>query len=298
MKKELIINQLQEAQQLAGGSRWHRFSRLGYRYARAMVYRYLWYPLTHQSVNLQTETFFGCPMVVSLPAGMDLFLLGCKSHDSEIRLAKYLLLNVRPGQVFVDVGAHFGYFSLLAAMLTESTGKVLAFEPARRNFPILQANAHAFNNIICFNQLVCDTNDLCDFLEFPVIYSEYNTMHQESVPKGLHYEKVSIQGVRLDDVLHRTASHPDWIKIDVEGAEPEVIKGLESTLSGNKPPVIAMEYLSGRNHAHQEAVALLRAKGYLVYYPDNDGQLVVCEDCEKYMSDHKLDSENLIFLHP
>lgn len=294
---ERIMNQLQKAQQLAMGSRWHRFSRLGYRYARAMLYRHFWYPLTHQSVNLKTETFFGCPMVVSLPAGMDLFLLGCKSHDSEIRLARYLLLNLRPGQVFVDVGAHFGYFSLLAATLTESTGKVLAFEPARHNFSILQTNTQAFDNIICYNQLVCDTNEVHDFHEFPVIYSEYNTMHQKSVPKGLHFEKVSLQGVRLDDVFHQTAIHPDFIKIDVEGAEPEVLKGLEATLSGNKPPVIAMEYLCGQHNAHQEAVAILRAKGYDVFFPNNDGQLIACDDCEKYMSDHRLDSENLIFLH-
>jgi FkbM family methyltransferase len=291
------ISNLNAAKCLARGSKWQRCSHLGLRYLKAMAFRYISYPLSQKARNVQTTTFFDCPMMVTLPAGMDLYLLGCKTHDSEIRLARFLLENLKPGQVFVDVGAHFGYVSLLAAALTQPHGQVLAFEPAVQNFSVLQHNAKAFSHITCFNQLVCDNNGTMTFHVFPVMFSEYNTMHPEAIPKGLHYHTVHIQGVRLDDVFSTRHIQPDWIKIDVEGAEPDVLRGLKLTLSGNTPPGIAMEYLSEKNQGHQEAVSILLKFGYRMYFPGEDGQLTECSDAEKYMADRKLDSENLIFLH-
>ena len=123
-----FLRQLAHVEKLAASSRWHRLLHAPGRYIYAIGFRTLVYARTRRGVFRQVNTFFGVPMQVVLPAGTDLYLTGGKTHDSEIRLARLLLETLRPGDDFVDVGAHFGYFALLAAQLVGPTGRVRAYE--------------------------------------------------------------------------------------------------------------------------------------------------------------------------
>src|SRR5690606_8834209 len=110
-----------------------------WRYLSALGYRKLVHPIFRAGWKVSTSTFFGARMQLLLPAATDVYLTGGKTHDSEIRLSRFLINRLKPGDSFVDVGAHFGFFTLLAAHLAGSDGRVWAFEAAPRNFHILEA---------------------------------------------------------------------------------------------------------------------------------------------------------------
>src|SRR4051812_32772734 len=69
------------------------------------------------------------------------------------RLFKKVL---KPGMTFVDVGAHIGYFSRLAAKLVGEKGTVRAFEPVVENFPLLKSNLAMFPNAKIFQEALSD----------------------------------------------------------------------------------------------------------------------------------------------
>ena len=74
-------------------------------------------------------------------------------HETKL-VSKYL----KKGDVFVDVGAHIGYFTLLASKIVGPVGRVYAFEPNTNNFKLLQKNVkrNKLNNVICINkEMVC-----------------------------------------------------------------------------------------------------------------------------------------------
>ncbi len=86
------------------------------------------------------------------------------------------------------------------------------------------------------------------------------------------------------------------IKIDVEGGEYEVIKGLVNYLTKNNCVVI-MEYLSEarKNEAHKKAAELLRQLGFSAFAISNSGTLEELNDVDGFIASLKTESENLVF---
>jgi len=87
---------------------------------------------------VQAKTWWNGAMLVTLPepASVQIFLEG----QMDPNLTDFLCHTLKSGQVFVDVGAHLGYFSLLAGRLVGPSGHVLAFEPAPETFALLERN--------------------------------------------------------------------------------------------------------------------------------------------------------------
>ena len=239
-------------------------------------------------------------MRVVLPSATEIFLFGAKTHDSEIRLAKFLLKNLMPGDCFIDVGAHFGYFTLLSAKLVGEKGTVHAFEPSRGTLKILQKNTAAHPHITLHHRAVTDSEEVLVFHEFPALFSEYNSLvlpqaEQTEWLRKNPPEKNEVKGIRLGRFLENKNLRPRIIKIDVEGAEPQVLRGMEVFLRQYSPTLV-MEYLleKGQNQAHRWAVSFARKMGYRPFAIQNDGSLEPCHDVEKYMVEKGLDSENVV----
>ena len=171
------LNKLQKVEQLAAAGVLSRFFANPARYVSAMALVKFIYPVTRKSSLRQTNLFWGDSMKVLLPAATDIYLTGGKTHESETRLAKYLVKNLKQGDTFVDIGAHFGYFTLLAAHLVGNSGKVYGIEPAKGTFEVLKENVSAKNNISIYHNAVSDKQEVVSFYEFPVLYSEYNAMN-------------------------------------------------------------------------------------------------------------------------
>ncbi|MCF8247346.1 MAG: FkbM family methyltransferase [Saprospiraceae bacterium] len=295
-----LEKKLEKIERLARGSVLDRLLNNPLRYLKAIGYWRLVYPLTKRGRFAKTSTFFGTEMEVVLPSATEIFLFGAKTHDSEIRLARFLMKNLKPGDVFCDVGAHFGYFSLLASQLVGEKGRVLAFEASRSTFGILQKNTAPFANIEPLHRAASDVDKTLVFNEFPALYSEYNSLVLPEIKnatwlKNNPSQPIEVAGIRLDDYFTEGKINPDMIKIDVEGSEPQVLKGMQQFLATNSPLVV-MEYLlsNSQNEAHREAVAFVQAIGYQVFRIDTDGGLLPCGNVEAAMSKLGLDSDNIV----
>lgn len=233
---------------------------------------------------------------------MDIYLFGTKTHDSEIRLAKFILHHVRRGEQFLDVGAHIGYYSLLASYCTGSEGRIIAIEPARNAHVLLRENAGRHANIEVFNMALNDETGVVDITEFPSQYAEYSTVDPARFLTQGWYRNVKPSTYQVaartgDQLLAETGLRPSMIKIDVEGWEYNVIRGLRGYLEANSPCIL-MEFLSdGRvNEAHQAADGELRSLGYAVFSILADGNLSrIAGATSDYVAASGLESDNIVY---
>jgi FkbM family methyltransferase len=152
-----------------------------------------------------------------------------------------MLRFLRPGDVFFDVGAHFGYFTLLGAWLTGETGQVHSFEPTPSTFINLARNVESYQTVRA-NQVAawseCTTIDISDF--GPSL-SAFNTAYSPRVGGGMAMTNgphvIRVDAVTLDDYCHANDVVPHLVKIDAESAEGEIIRGMSGLLSGGRPAI-------------------------------------------------------------
>ncbi|MFH1503085.1 MAG: FkbM family methyltransferase [Candidatus Diapherotrites archaeon] len=144
-------------------------------------------------------------------------------------LTKYLL-NKKPS-FFVDVGSHIGRFSIL---LAKNGSNVLAIEPSSSNYKQLYKNIlfNNLNNIEILN-MGCSNREGIGKLAMTKGYTGNNTFLER---KGKNIEKVKLR--KLDNLINKKMDNKDIIKIDVEGFEIRVLKGMEKILKTQSPIII------------------------------------------------------------
>lgn len=296
-----LLQQLGKVEHLAARSKWDRLLRNPYHYLFAILYKNIIYPKVRTEIKKDAKLFFGKKMSVSLPASTDIYLMGGKSHSSEIRLAKYLILHLEQGDHFLDIGAHFGYFTLLASEIVGENGEVYAFEPSKKNMGLLTLNSHNQSNIKIFGEAVSDVRGVVSFYEFPNLYSEYNSVNIEQFETESWFS--AYQPVRLDipsttiDIINKEHTIiPKIIKVDVEGSEFKVVKGAMNFLK-NRSPTVVMEYIEPERHnvEHQSATRFLRELGYSSHIIMQNGQLESIDDIDVYLVSNGLESDNIVF---
>ena len=300
MDHSILLERIKRVEKIAKASKIQRMLVRPFKYLFAILHRKLVYPFKG-SIPIKTTTFFEEDMHLLLPASTDIYLTGGKSHESEIRLAKFMIHNLSKGDCFVDVGAHYGYFSLLASKLVGNKGQVHSFEAASTTFSMLKKNSNSKDNITNYHKAVADQKGSITFHEFPNLYSEYNSVDVKQFENNdwfskLRPLKVTVEAIDLNSFFLQKKLSPKLIKIDVEGAELKVIKGAVNYLQQHTP-LIAMEYLKSErsNVVHQQAVALLESLGYTYSIINKEGELIACEDIDVYLAEHRLESENIVF---
>lgn len=147
---------------------------------------------------------------------------GTYEADQTAMISNYL----HPGSVFFDVGAAVGYYTVLAAPLVGPTGRVVSFEPDPQNAAYLKKHVaiNRFRNVDVRQQAVGNRNGVAPF----TCGSGTGTGHL--VESG----STQVAICRIDDVAGETGN-PTHIKIDVEGAELEVLEGARKTLLASRP---------------------------------------------------------------
>ena len=280
-----------------------RLFRSPFLYSSLMIFNQFLYPVFKKGVYIKANTFFNIPIRTLLPSGTDIALNGIKSHDSEIRLTKYLALELHDGDTFIDVGAHYGYYSLLASSLVGNTGKVYSVEASASSFRELKENVEGHKNITAFNTAAGDQPGTITFYEYPGPYAEYNTTIPGLYTNQKWYHNVNekvntIPILVLDDLIKEQQIVKAIIKIDVEGGESSVLRGLNASLK-EQQLTIAMEYLlpAGGSMLHHEAAELLYRIGYQSYAITNEGELLYVKKIDDYLNEKKLSSDNIIFLN-
>lgn len=300
--KAFLHQKLDKVERLATTSKLLRLLSAPGRYISAQAYKWLVYRYTHKGMAATARTFFGSTMHLVLPAATDIYLTGGKTHPSEIRLARYLVNNLEAGGQFLDVGAHFGYFTQLAACLVGEAGRVLSIEASPATYSVLQKNVVAHEQVIALNLAATDAPGEMSFHEFPVLLSEYNSLlggqyEDESWYKDNKPNSVKITGRDITNVLADEQLVPTHIKIDVEGAEHMVVRGGLPFFEQHHPVVI-IEYIANpeKNTGHKKAVALLRDLGYRAHVLNPLGEPVICTDIVGHLKKTGWESDNIIFL--
>lgn len=301
MEKEYLLRKLNKVEQFATTSKTGRLLTNPFRYLSSLFFREFIYSRKKQERIREVNLFWDRKMQIALPASTDIYLAGGKTHDSEIRLTRFLIENLDPGDSFLDIGAHYGFFTLLASELTGPAGRIISFEPAAKSYALLQANTQHAGNIHIHRKAVSDKAEPITFYQFPNLFSEYNSIdiaqfEQEEWFSDFKPEKTTVEATTIDDIAAANTFVPKIIKIDVEGGEYNVLKGGSGLLSQHKP-IIAMEHLeAGRhNEKHQEAVNLLRGLHYKSYIITASGSLEEISDINAYLTGNKMESDNIIF---
>jgi FkbM family methyltransferase len=146
---------------------------------------------------------------------------------------------IRPGDVVLDVGAHIGSFTIKAAREAGPTGGVVSFEPSAENFSLLSRNVEANScaNIRLYKVAVGSQPGTAQLQLHRRRGTNSLYPHPTSEPIGV--EEVAVR--TIDSVADElNLKRVDFMKIDVEGAELEVLKGAKKVLSEYHPS-IAME---------------------------------------------------------
>ena len=297
---------LEQLANLANAPKLKRFFHAPYKYTSAILDRMLVYPRNSKAKQVQASTFFGEKMQLLLPASTDIYLTGGKTHTSEIKLAKFMIHHLQEGDSCLDVGAHYGYFSLLAAHLVGENGRVIAFEAAQNTFAILEQNTYLKPNVSALHKAVADKDGTLTFHQFPNLFSEYNSLDiqqysQQAWFKEEEISKQEVEAVSLSNFLSSSKIEPRFIKIDVEGAEYQIIQGLEKYLRAEPRKIfIAMEYLckARNNRAHQKAVNLMKQCGFQTHIISEKGYLEPCENADAFLEKTGSESDNVVFALP
>ncbi len=302
MDKHLLIKNIEKVEQIASASKFKRMLMHPFKYISAILFREVIYKRGKIEREVKTRTFFDTEIHVLLPSGTDIYITGGKSHDSEIRLAKFIIHKLKHSDVFVDIGAHYGYFSLLASKLVGEKGKVYSYEASPVTYRVLCKNTRNKSNIKSFNLAVSDEDAELIFHEFPNLYSEYNTLFVDQFKNEIWFstykpKEVKVKSIILDSILSDRKIFPKIFKIDVEGAEYKVILGIRRYLTENAPYVV-MEYWSKEkpNMEHQKAEKNLKSLGYLPFAIDKSGKLKKLDSISNYLELNKLESDNIVFL--
>lgn len=146
---------------------------------------------------------------------------------------------VRPGAVVLDVGAQFGYFSLLAARRAGPTGQIIAVEPVRDNLDLLHMNL-AFNGYESRVRVVECALGEHEEVQTMYIYRDSDSHAFYKNPDAEVRDEIEVQLVPGDEI---TKGAPvDIIKMDVEGHEEYALRGLKETLAASKYLVLIAEY--------------------------------------------------------
>jgi FkbM family methyltransferase len=285
----------------ARASRLSRFLNNPLSYPFLLTYGYILYPTLKKDISAKVKTFFGKRMRTLLPSGTDVLLNGIKSHDSEIRLSKYFALALKEGDTFIDIGAHYGYYSLLASVLVGKEGKVYSIEPSTISYKLLRENTATEENITTYQSAAGNQNAPLTIYEYPGPYSEYNTTIPDAYVKEHWAKKIKptiskISTIIMDEFISNQNIGHAIIKIDVEGGEPEVLKGMQMALD-SKHLTIAMEFQYPKtfNSPHVEAANILYRVGYDSFGIQQDGNLIPVESIEIYMKNNHLESDNIVF---
>lgn len=163
---------------------------------------------------------------------------------------------VTPGSVVYDVGANVGIYSLLASLRVGPSGMVYAFEPMERNLRYLRRHVTLNNlqNCIVHEKAVCNTEGTRPFRAAAL----ESSMARLS-PDG----EILVPSTTLDNCVYgeKPVRPPDVIKIDVEGAELEVLQGSSRALAEFQPTIF-LEIHGTQLHA--DCRAFLLARGYRI----------------------------------
>ena len=171
---------------------------------------------------------------------------------------------VRPGDTVFDLGANHGVYTLLAAALAGPTGRVLAFEPNPRlaHLAEMSARLNGYGATVTMHRLCASDANGSTWLVFEDAFSGGGTQNRA----GSEGETaIACRTAILDEMFDSADFRLDVVKLDVEGSEGRVLRGMRRLLARSPDVRILMEFapamLAGSGITAPEVVGMLEALG-------------------------------------
>jgi len=195
--------------------------------------------------------------IVKGPARGFRWIVGASTHgywwgSYEVDKARLFARYLRRGGVVYDIGAHVGYYSLIAARAVGPEGSVVAFEPDARNLSFLEEHVRS-------NEL--DQVEIVRAAVGASTRSDARFLVGDHPATGRLHELGTqpVEVVSLDDFLTGRDRGPDIVKIDIEGGEAEALSGARRLLMRYRPLVFLATHGS---HAERLSLKILSDVGY------------------------------------
>lgn len=146
--------------------------------------------------------------------------------------------EIKPGDVVLDVGANIGYYTLIFARCVGTKGRVFAFEPEPGNFALLQENvaANGYRNVTLARLAVSDRAGRAQ-----LYVDRDNAGDCRMYDSHDRRPSVDIETIRLDDHL-ASLDRLDLIKMDIQGAEPAALRGMQRLLERHRQVKLLLEF--------------------------------------------------------
>lgn len=163
--------------------------------------------------------------------------------------------HLQPGSIVFDVGANVVFYTLLSSVIVGETGHIFAFEPLPRNLDLLQKHLtlNKLENVTVLPLAIADRVGTAQFEQGP----------RHTWGRIGDHGDINVKISTLDFLLElQQVKIPDFIKIDVEGAEVDVLRGGENLLRSYSPVIILETH---GEELYTECVSLLKQYGYEVH---------------------------------
>jgi FkbM family methyltransferase len=185
---------------------------------------------------------------------------------------QFMASTLQEGQVFLDIGANIGFYTLFAGKRVGPKGRVFAFEPDPMTFESLERSVarNSLGWVRCMNVALSDKEGEMPF--FTVSDGSAHSLVPEIASRAKRYSgQVPVRVTRLDDLSEGALDTPriDLIKIDVEGEEPRTVAGMLGTLERFAYPLVWSEVRGprGSTRAPNTYPAVARELTKLGYLP-------------------------------
>lgn len=200
------------------------------KHAVYVIFNFLTKNLQHEKYELLKKIIFkGSPFFIR-PLILSDIVMTSPAWEPYVQNVFILKKN----DIIIDVGAHIGTYAIPIANQIGESGKILAFEPNPRNAIVLKKNMelNKLKNITMFENAASDKNQITNLIlsDDPMLSMIGNDAEEENI---------EIECVTLDSVYEKLKLEKiDWLKIDAEGSEINVIKGAKKILEKFHPKII------------------------------------------------------------
>jgi FkbM family methyltransferase len=206
---------------------------------------------------------------------------GIYCHDFESNERQFLNKFLRQGDLFIDIGANIGLFTLIASYCVGQKGFVYSIEPCSKTYQRLVRNVglNRMNNVKCAQIALSDHTGQ---IEMNVSLDGYDAWNSIAQPfSGDAFTMESIKATSLDDFAreHKLMGRVKMIKIDVEGWESHVLSGGYEMLSRTDAPVLQVEFTDQASQSAgtscQALYHQLEDFGYRMYLYDGTSKRII-----------------------
>lgn len=186
---------------------------------------------------------------------------------------QFLKTHLKPGMQVIDIGAHIGLFSVCSSQLVGPTGKVICFEPTPGTYNILKQTLHLNHctNVMAIQAAVSAQEGKTIFYVSNTEGCNDNSLIKNKSEKDLNHFEVDL--VSIDGIVRKYNLSPALVKVDAEGAELDVLKGLDHTMITQRPMIILglhPAFIAMKGDSLKQIWDIIKKNRYRVVYEEKE----------------------------